>query len=72
MYEQFASILYEKGKLKKLFLHPEFSFSFKGLTFSIDGDNKISNITSLIETILAYLKKKKKRVLITRVPIEII
>lgn len=65
LHEQFAAKLYEKGKLKRLFLHPEFSFSFKGITFSIDGDNKISNITTLIETLLNYLKKKKKRVLIT-------
>lgn len=63
--EQFAAKLYEKGKLKKLFLHPEFSFSFKGLTFSIDGNDKVSNISSLIEKMLAYIKKKNKKVLIS-------
>ncbi len=65
LHEQFAAKLYEKGKLKKLFLHPEFSFSFKGLTFSLKGEKEISNVSSLIETMLEYLRKKGKRVLIT-------
>ncbi len=65
LHEQFAAKLYEKGKLKKLFLHPEFSFSFKGLTFSLKGKEDVSNVTSLIETMLEYLKKKGKKVLIT-------
>ena len=39
--EQFASKLYEQGKLFKLFLQPEFSFSFKGLTFSIKGKTQM-------------------------------
>lgn len=64
-YEQFASKLYEEGKLKKLFLHPEFSFSFKGLTFSLKGNNDVNNINTLIERMLTYLKSKNKRVLIT-------
>ncbi len=63
--EQFAAKLYEQGKLKKLFLSPEFSFSFKGLTFSLNGDVEIKNISTLIEKMLGYLKKKKKRVLVT-------
>ncbi len=65
LHEQFASKLYEEGKLKKLFLHPEFSFSFKGLTFSIDGNDKVSNISTLIDKMLAYLKKKNKKVLVS-------
>ena len=64
MEEQFASKLYEEGKLWKLFLRPEFSFSFHGLTFSINGTNEISNVTTLIEKMLSYLAKKQKRVLI--------
>ncbi len=63
--EQFAAKLYEKGKLKKLFLQPEFSFSFEGLTFSLKGKEEVSNLPSLIETMLEYLKKKGKKVLIT-------
>lgn len=65
MKEQFAAKLYEEGKLWKLFLHPEFSLSFKGLTFSIRGKDEINNVNTLIERMLEYLKKKKKRVLIT-------
>lgn len=65
MSEQFASKLYDEGKLRKLFLHPEFSFSFKGINLSIKGDIEINNITTLIEKMLTYLKSKNKRVLIT-------
>ncbi len=65
MSEQFASKLYDEGKLRKLFLHPEFSFSFKGINLSIKGDVKINNITTLIDKMLTYLKSKNKRVLIT-------
>lgn len=65
MLEQFASKLYSEGRLKKLFLKPEFSFSFKGLTFSISGEERLTDVTSLIRTMLSYLKKKGKRVLVT-------
>lgn len=65
MLEQFASKLYSEGKMKHLFLKTEFSFSFYGLSFSISGDNQVTDITSLIKTMLQYLKKKGKRVLIT-------
>lgn len=65
MQEQFASKLYEEGKLWKLFLRPEFSFSFKGLTFSLKGKTEINNISTLIGRMLEYLKKKGRRVLIT-------
>lgn len=65
MNEQFAAKLYDAGKLKKLFLHPEFSFSYTGLTFSMKGDVELNNISTLIDKMLEYLKKKNKRVLIT-------
>ncbi len=65
MEEQLAAKLYEEGKLWKLFLKPEFSFSFHGLTFSISGTNEISNVTTLLEKMLEYIKRKGKRVLIT-------
>lgn len=65
MLEQFASKLYSEGKLKKLFLKSEFSFSFKGITFSISGEDRLTDVTSLIKTMLSYLKKKNKKVLIT-------
>lgn len=63
--EQLAAKLYEQGKLFKLFLEPEFSFSFQGVTFSLRGKTQINNITTLLDRMLAYLKKKNKRVLIT-------
>lgn len=63
--EQFASKLYEGGKLRNLFLHPEFPFSFKGVSLTVNGDTEISNVYTFIDKMLAYLKKKKKRVLIT-------
>ena len=63
--EQLASKIYDQGKLKKLFLHPEFSFSFKGLTFSLKGDVELNNISTLLDKMLSYLKKKNIRILLT-------
>lgn len=63
--EDLGSTLYEKGKTKKLFLKSEFSISFKGLSFSLHGDEPVSSISSVIERMLKYLKKKNKKVLIT-------
>ncbi len=65
MLEQFASKLYSEGKMKHLFLKADFSFSFQGLSFSISGENPVTDVTSLIKVMLKYLKKKGKRVLIT-------
>ena len=63
--EQLASKIYEYGKIKKLFLKTEFNFSFKGLGFSIKGDNPVSSIQVLLDKMLKYLKDKKVKVLIT-------
>ncbi|MBQ7277280.1 MAG: AAA family ATPase [Bacilli bacterium] len=63
--ENIASEIYETGKVKKLFLKKDFSFSFHGLSFSISGDEPVSSINTIIKKMLDYLKKKKKRVLIT-------
>lgn len=65
MHEQMASRLYESGRIKKLFLKTEFSFSFKGVSISLSGDKKVSDVYSLIKQMLIYLKKKNIRVLIT-------
>lgn len=64
MLENFASGLYDKGKLKKLFLNHDFSFSFHGLSFSISGQTPITNVNTLIEIMLKYLNEKQKKVLI--------
>ena len=64
MLENLASKLYDKGKLKKLFLNHEFNFSFHGLSFSISGKDPITNVNTLLEVMLKYLKEKNKKVLI--------
>ena len=63
--EDLGAILYEKGKTKKLFLKSEFSISFKGLSFSIEGKEPVSSISSVIERMMTYLKKHNKKILIT-------
>lgn len=65
MLEQLAGKLYENGKIKKLFLKAEFNFSFKGLGFSIKGENPVSNIESLLDRIFTYLSNKNVNVLVT-------
>lgn len=62
--EQLAASLYQKGKLKKLFIKKDFSFSFQGFSFSISGDEPISNVASLLDLMFSYLKKKGISVLI--------
>lgn len=63
--QQFAASLYQKGKLKHLFIKKEFNFSFKGLGFSISGDMPIVSIPNFIERMLEYLKNKEINVLLT-------
>ncbi|MBR6071288.1 MAG: ArsR family transcriptional regulator [Acholeplasmatales bacterium] len=65
MLEQLASKLYDKGKLRKLFVKTEFNFSFYGVSLSIKGDNPLTNISTLLEKIFEYLKRKEIKVLIT-------
>lgn len=63
--EQLAATLYQKGKLKKLFINKEFNFSFKGVSFTISGSNPVTNIFNLISLMLDHLKKKNIYVLLT-------
>ncbi|MBQ6784132.1 MAG: ATP-binding protein [Acholeplasmatales bacterium] len=63
--EQVASKIYEFGKVKKLFLKAEFNFSFKGVGFSIVGDEPVSSIQVLLEKMFSYLKRKNIKVLVT-------
>ncbi len=64
MLEDLANKLYDKGKLKKLFLTQEFNFSFHGFSFSINAKNPITNVSALLEIMFKYLKNKKIKVLI--------
>lgn len=63
--ESIASKLYEKGMMKHYFVKTSFNFSFNGIGFSIQGDNPVKNIETLLEKMLAIIKKKNKKVLIT-------
>ena len=65
MLEQLASKLYDEGKLRRLFIKAEFNLSFKGIGFSIMGEEPITNVSTLLKREFEYLKKKGYRVLIT-------
>ena len=65
MLEQLAAKIYEEGKVKHLFLKTEFNFSFKCLSFSIHGENPVTNVDSLLDKMFKYLLRKKIKVLIT-------
>lgn len=64
MREGLAAKLYTLGKVKRLFIDKEFSFSFHGISFSLSGKNPILNIDDLLERIFEELKKQRKKVLI--------
>lgn len=63
--EDLASQLYEKGKLKNLFIKKEFDFSFHGVSLHLSGSNPISSVASVLDKMLSYLKSKEIKVLIT-------
>ena len=64
MLEYLASSIYEKSKFKYKFLKKSFSFSFHGFTFSLSGDNPVSNVITLLEKMFEILAEHKKKVLI--------
>ncbi len=64
MLEQMASILYEHGLTKFSFLKKEFSFSFHGISFSVEGKEKVSSVQAYLSKLLAYYKKKNIKVLV--------
>lgn len=64
MLEQLAGKLYEEGKVKHLFLQPEFNLSFHGVGLTIKGGNPVSSVSVLLQRIFEYLKRKKIHVLI--------
>lgn len=62
--EQIASKLYESQSIKKLFLNKTLSFSFHGVGFSINGEEPVSNVRSIIEKMLSVVKKQNKKILL--------
>lgn len=62
--ENIASELYDKANLKKLFLKKEFSFSFHGISFSIEGTTPVVSLNTIIKKMLDVLQKKNIKVLI--------
>lgn len=64
MVELFAASLYNQSNAKFKFAKKEFSFSFHGISFSIEGDRPVSDASSLIEEMLLYLEKKGKKIFI--------
>lgn len=64
MLEQFASRLYDKSLKHKLYTKKTFGFSFKGFSFSITGEEPITNILTLLEELVNRVEKKKKKILI--------
>lgn len=64
MLEQLASLLYENGYSKFKSLKVEFSFSFHGLTFKVNGDKPVSSIHVYLERLLEYFNKKGIHVLV--------
>lgn len=63
--ESIASEIYESAISRIHFLKGEFSFSFSGLTFSLNGETPVSTTITLIKKMLDILKKKDIKVLIT-------
>ncbi len=64
MLDQFASNLYDSSILHRLIKGKTFGFSFKGISFSIKGDKPITNVITLLETLLNKISKANKKVLI--------
>lgn len=64
MFEYLASSIYEQINSKFKLIKKDFSFSFSGLTFSISGENPVSNVITLLEKMFEIINKKNKRVLI--------
>ena len=63
--EDLASQIYEKGKVKRLFLKGSLDISFHGFSFSLEGKEPVTSISSVVERMLALIKKKGKKLLIT-------
>ena len=64
MLESLAAKLYENSNLKFNFIKKEFSFSFHGIGFTLNGENPVYDVESLLEKMLGILDKHGKKVLV--------
>ena len=63
--EQLAGKICDQVKSNKMFLKTEFSFSFHGISFSMKGERPVTNISTLLNSMLKVLQKKNIKLLIT-------
>ena len=63
--ENIVSETYEAGRMKSAFLKKAFSFSFHGITFSVEGREPVTTPYSFLKKMLAILKRKGERLLVT-------
>ena len=62
--EQIAASIYENENVKKLFVKKNISFSFHGISFSIEGEVPVSNAKTLLDKMFSHLKKHGKKILL--------
>ena len=65
MLASLASQLYDKCRIKRLFVKTGLNLSFNGVGFSIESGKPISSVDSVLDLMFAELIKQNKRVLIT-------
>lgn len=63
--QDMASMLYDKGKMRRLFLKGSLGISFHGLSLSIEGGVPVTSISTVVEKMLEHMSKQGKRLLIT-------
>lgn len=63
--EDLAAQIYEKGKVKRLFLKGALDISFHGISFTLEGKEPVSSISAVVERMLTHLQKKGKKLLVT-------
>lgn len=61
---QIVSSIYDSKHFRKLSIKANFNFSFHGLGISIEGKEPLSDVRSILEKMLAHLKKSNIKVLL--------
>lgn len=65
IHEQIAARIYSNENFKKIFVKKELSIGFKGISFSISGEDKVKDIFTLLDKMFTYLKRKNIKLLFT-------